>query len=64
MKRHLIFPIIILFTFSLSAQKDSTDIKQFVNKIDERIPQLLEDFLVPGAAIAIIENGEIIIKKG
>lgn len=37
---------------------------QFLKSLDNQIPGWLEEFIVPGAAIAIIENGEVIFKKG
>jgi len=56
--------LVLFISFTLSAQKEVKDIEQFVNELDQKIPQLLNDFIVPGAAIAIIENGEIILQKG
>lgn len=60
--------LILLFIFFLplkiNAQTKSKNIDQFVNKLNNKIPKLLNDFNVPGAAIAIIENGKIILKKG
>ena len=38
--------------------------QHFISRIDKKIPQLLNDFSVPGAAIGIIEDGEIILQKG
>ncbi len=54
----------LLLSFALSAQKETKDIKQFVTELDQKIPQLLNDFSVPGTAIAIIENGKVILQKG
>ena len=56
--------LILFLSFSLSAQKESKEIKQFISELDQKIPQLLNDFIVPGTAIAIIENGEVILQKG
>ena len=65
MKKHLILLFIFLIPFfGIAQEKESKNIEQFVNEIDNKIPQLLHDFLVPGAAIAIIEKGEIILQKG
>lgn len=64
MNKQLTLLLAILISFSLSAQKDSKEIDQFVSELDQKIPQLLNDFIVPGTAIAIIENGEIILQKG
>lgn len=64
MIRNLMFLIIFLTPIALCAQEESKTIEQFVSEIDKKIPQLLQDFTVPGAAIAIIENGEIILQRG
>jgi CubicO group peptidase (beta-lactamase class C family) len=64
MIKNLVLSLAFLIPFSVSAQKESKDIAQFVNELDQKMPQLLNDFIVPGAAIAIIENGEIILQKG
>lgn len=53
----------LLLPFDLSAQKESKSTEQFLEEIDLKIPQVLHDFNVPGAAIAIIENGEIVLQK-
>ena len=64
MNKQLTLLLVLLISFSLSAQKNSKEIDQFVNELDQKIPQLLNDFIVPGTAIAIIENGKIILQKG
>ncbi len=64
MTKQLSLLLALLLSFTLSAQKDAKEIKSFVNDLDQNIPQLLNDFNVPGAAIAVIENGEIILQKG
>ena len=64
MIKQLTLILTLLLTFTLSAQKNSKEIDQFVKELDLKIPQLLNDFIVPGTAIAIIENGEIILQKG
>ncbi|MEM7455111.1 MAG: serine hydrolase [Planctomycetota bacterium] len=40
------------------------DADHFVEEMDKKIPGLLQDFSVPGTAIAIIEDGEVILQKG
>lgn len=59
---------ILLFTlfipFTGIAQNDSKDANQFKKELDKKIPQLLKDFSVPGTAIAIIDNGAIVLQKG
>jgi CubicO group peptidase (beta-lactamase class C family) len=64
MNKQLTLLLALLLSFTISAQKEPKEIDQFVSQLDQKIPQLLNDFIVPGAAIAIIENGEIILQKG
>lgn len=64
MSRSILLLFAFLISFAATAQQENADIDQFVKQLDERIPQLLHDFIVPGTAIAIIENGEIVLKKG
>ena len=64
MIKQLLLLLVLLLSFTLNAQKESKEIKQFVSELDQKIPQLLNDFIIPGTAIAIIENGEIILQKG
>ena len=64
MIRQLTLILVLILPFTLSAQKETKEIKEFVSELDHKIPQLLNDFMVPGTAITIIENGEIILQKG
>ena len=64
MLKHLLLFIAFFLPISLLAQEESKSTTQFVRELDKKIPELLNDFTVPGAAIAIIENGEIILQKG
>ena len=64
MIKNLMFLIVFFASIALSAQEKLKNIEYFVSEIDKKIPQLLHDFTVPGAAIAIIENGEIVLQKG
>lgn len=63
LKQSILF-LALLLSFTSIAQKEAKEIKQFVKELDQKIPQLLTDFSVPGTAIAIIENGEVILQKG
>lgn len=56
--------LVLLLSISLTAQKGPKEIEQFVYELDQTIPQLLTEFIVPGAAIALIENGNVILLKG
>ncbi|RMG24580.1 MAG: hypothetical protein D6730_12470 [Bacteroidetes bacterium] len=64
MAKNLLFCFALLVSYTLSAQKAYKSTEQFLEEIDQKIPQLLHDFSVPGAAIAIIEDGEIVWQKG
>ena len=56
--------LLSLTSTTLAQEIQEKSIEQFVSEIEKKIPQLLHDFTVPGAAIAIIENGEIVLQKG
>ena len=58
------FLFALLISFGLAAQEKVKSTEQFVSDADKEIPRLLNDFSVPGAAIAIIENGEVVLQKG
>lgn len=62
--RNLIILFVLLLTSTLSAQEASQSTAQFLKELDQKIPQAIQDFSIPGAAVAIIENGEIILQKG
>ncbi len=64
MNKQLTVFLALLFSFTISAQKTTKEVNQFVSELDKKIPELLNDFMVPGAAIAIIENGEVVLQKG
>src|SRR5688500_13945806 len=36
----------------------------FAQQIVERMPAYLNDFSIPGGAVAVIENGEVILARG
>jgi len=55
---------ILLLPFALTAQKESKSTEQFVNELNKKVPQFLLDFSIPGAAIALIEDGKIVLQKG
>ncbi len=66
--KHLITIMKQLFTIGallfaiLTSQGQSQ--KEFISSLNKEIPLALEKHKVPGLAIAIIENGKVIIKKG
>lgn len=64
MLKKLIFLFVFLTPIAISAQKKQKSTDQIVEEIDEKIPLLLQDFSIPGAAVAIIENGKIVLQKG
>jgi CubicO group peptidase (beta-lactamase class C family) len=52
------------FSLPSIAGDQATDLKAFTTLLDKQIPQLLEDFMVPGSGVAIIKNGQVVFKKG
>lgn len=59
-----LFGLILILPFYGTAQSNSVSQKDYLTELDKKIPALLEEFIVPGAAIAVIEDGEIILQKG
>ena len=47
-----------------TASEGATDAKKFSQRLDSIVPKLLQENLVPGAAVALIQNGEVVFKKG
>ena len=64
MKNHIIYVLIAssVLTFGQENQKKSQS--EFLTSLDEKIPLQLKEKNVPGMAIAIVENGEVIYQKG
>ena len=62
-KRLLIF-LAFWLPITLHAQERPNNIEAFVQRVDQQIPQFLIDFSIPGAAISIIDHGEIVLQKG
>ncbi|HQR35763.1 MAG TPA: serine hydrolase domain-containing protein, partial [Blastocatellia bacterium] len=44
--------------------RDKDAQKQIINRLDATIPRLLEEGLVPGLSIALIQKGELVWHKG
>lgn len=61
--RILLLPAVFL-SLTLPAQDAAKTVEQFVSEIDEKLPVLLHEFNCPGSALAIIENGEVILQSG
>jgi CubicO group peptidase (beta-lactamase class C family) len=62
MKELISMTIALLLSFISIAQIDSG--KELIKTFDENIPVALEENKVPGLTVAVIKNGEVIIKKG
>lgn len=60
---YLIGLILFLPSYGI-AQSNSVSQKEYLIELDKKIPAWLDEFIVPGAAIALIENGEVILQKG
>ncbi|WP_230935528.1 serine hydrolase [Psychroserpens luteolus] len=55
--------LFFLMSLALYGQKNAQEINSFTKDLDQSIPKLLQEFTVPGTAIAIIENGELVLQK-
>ena len=64
MTKNLMLLLLLVIPFALSSQAKAKNVEQFVTEVDENIPYLLKKFHVPGTAIALIDDGEIILQKG
>ncbi len=54
----------MIFNQSVNAQSESISKDDYLTELDEKIPIWLNEFIVPGAAIALVDNGEVILQKG
>lgn len=59
-----LFGLILILPCYAIAQSNSVSQKDYLIELDTKIPAWLDEFIVPGAAIALIEDGEIILLKG
>jgi CubicO group peptidase (beta-lactamase class C family) len=55
--------LFFLMSLALYGQKNAQDVHSFTEELDKKIPILLQEFMVPGIAIAIIEDGELVLQK-
>jgi len=59
-----LFGLILIVPCNINAQSNSVSQKDYLIELDKKIPAWLEEFIVPGAAIVLIEDGEVILQKG
>lgn len=38
--------------------------KEFIQILESNLPQIMNEYFVPGVAVALIQNGEVMYKKG
>lgn len=62
--KHLLLVVAFLIPLCLSAQIETKNSEQFLQDVDQKIPELLSGFNVPGAALCIINDGKIVLQKG
>jgi CubicO group peptidase (beta-lactamase class C family) len=63
----MVFKSLVLFISLwtvLAAQDAEKKASTFANRLDDMVPRLLEENMVPGAAVALIQNGEVVFAKG
>lgn len=54
----------MIFDHSVNAQLKSVSSDEYVSELDKKVSAWLDEFIVPGAALALIDNGKIILQKG
>lgn len=59
-----LFGLIFILPCHVISQSHSVSQKDYLIELDKKIPAWLDEFSVPGAAIALIEDGEVILQKG
>jgi len=67
MKRRIFVLLILILSISLSVTILYREIKNrddFVSKLDRLIPQLMERYRVPGTAVSLVRNGEVVWSEG
>ena len=60
-----LFVVLIWLPVNSSRASEGTrDANKFAQRLDGLVPKLLQENLVPGTAVALIQNGEVVFKKG
>ncbi|MEP4095743.1 serine hydrolase [Reichenbachiella sp.] len=54
----------MIFDHSVNAQLKPISSDEYVSELDKKVSAWLDEFIVPGAALALIDNGKIILQKG
>lgn len=60
----LLFIVALGWVLPGYCQEQRASNEHFIAELEQKVPGYLEEFIVPGAAIAIIRNGEVILQKG
>ncbi len=60
----LFFILPLLFVLAWSAAAQPMDDVQLISYVSERIEELMERHEIPGASVAIVRGGEVILEKG
>ena len=55
--------LFLIISMTLHGQQKKQDVYGFVRTLHQKIPNLLDEFMVPGTAIAIIDNGALVMQK-
>jgi len=64
MRNYIIYMLISFSTTGFTQNNRSISVSEFTKSLNETIPLQLAEKKVPGMAIAIIDNGDIIYKRG
>ena len=64
MKHRISYLFFALTLLAFGQENPNQSQSEFLASLDEKIPLQLKEKNVPGMAIAIVENGEVIYQKG
>ncbi len=62
--RTLTWTLLLLFFITEIFSQITTSDKNMMEALDEKVPLLMQENAVPGLALAVIDNGQILLRKG
>ena len=60
----LFIVVSIVCGFQARSEPTVKNSKEFINKLEVNVPKIMDEYFVPGVAVAVIQNGEIVHKRG
>jgi CubicO group peptidase (beta-lactamase class C family) len=63
-QKKLLLALFVYLSFLACKPVEETQHKKEIDQLDKNMAAWLKEFNIPGAALAIIENGEVVLEKG